>query len=127
MYLFYTMANFQGMVLMIGIGLLIVSIILIIVFLYFSKNEVEWPPLVGSCPDYWVDLSGNGAKCVNIHDLGTCTNSDTSVKHLNMDFSSMDDCSKFNWAQGCNVSWDGLTYGYGKTNPCTVETTDENT
>jgi len=123
MYLFYTMANFQGTVLMISIALLIVSIILIIIFLNYSKNELAWPPIIGDCPDYWVDVSGNGSRCVNIHDLGTCKNSDNTKKHLNMNFSSMDECGKFNWAQDCGVWWDGLNYGYGKTEPCTVETT----
>ena len=115
------MANFQGIVLMGGIVLLIISIILIVIFLKYSKSEIEWPPITGSCPDYWIDLSGNGARCVNIHDLGTCDKG--GKQHLNMDFSTMDECSKFNWAQGCGVWWDGINYGYGKTNPCTIETT----
>jgi hypothetical protein len=125
MYLFYTMANFQGTVLMITGVLLVVSIILIIIFLRNSKNELEWPPLVSECPDYWIDLSGNGSRCVNIHDLGTCINTDPSKKHLNMNFSTYDDCAKFNWAQGCGISWDGISYGYGKTNPCEPEPVEE--
>jgi len=112
------MANFQGIVLMGGIMLLIVSIILIIIFLKYSKSAIDWPPVTGSCPDYWLDLSGNGARCVNVHDLGTCDKGGN--KHLNMDFSTMDECSKFNWAQSCNVWWDGINYGYGKTNPCST-------
>ena len=58
MYLFYTMANFQGMVLMITGILLVVSIFFVVILLYNSKNELEWPPLIGDCPDYWIDLSG---------------------------------------------------------------------
>jgi len=121
------MANFQGTVLMITGILLVVCIILIIVFLYNSKTELEWPPLVGDCPDYWIDLSGNGARCVNVHDLGTCTNSDPKYEHLNMNFTTYDDCAKFNWAQGCGVSWDGITYGYGMTSPCEPTTTETTT
>lgn len=57
--------------------IIIASIILIIVLIYFwfniSKSSSKtWPPIVGDCPDYWIDLSGNGAKCVNVHNLGTC-------------------------------------------------------
>ena len=117
------MANFQGLVLMGGIALLIVSIILIIIFLRYSKSAIEWPPVTGSCPDYWVDLSGNGARCVNVHDLGTCPNNNSNNKHLNMDFSAMDECSKFTWVQKCDVWWDGINYGFGKTAPCTSDTT----
>jgi len=78
------MANFQGIVLMGGIMLLIVSIILIIIFLKYSKSAIDWPPVTGSCPDYWLDLSGNGARCVDVHDLGTCDKGGN--KHLNMIF-----------------------------------------
>jgi len=120
------MANFQGMVLMITGILLVVSIFFVVILLYNSKNELEWPPLIGDCPDYWIDLSGNGARCVNVHDLGTCSNHDPNNKHLNMNFTRFDDCAKFNWAQGCGVSWDGISYGYGSTSPCepTTETTE---
>jgi hypothetical protein len=111
------MPNFQGTVLMVMGILLVISIILIIITLYSSKSEIEWPPLIGDCPDYWIDLKGDGAKCVNVHDLGTCT-AGAGDQHLNMDFTSYDDCAKYNWANGCGVSWDGLTYGYGKSDPC---------
>jgi hypothetical protein len=59
--------------------IVIAVIILIICLIYFwfniSKSSSKtWPPIVGDCPDYWIDLGGNGSKCVNVHNLGTCNN-----------------------------------------------------
>ena len=35
------------------------------------------------------------------------------------------DCSKFNWATKCGVTWDGVTYGVQ--NPCSTTTTEDDT
>ena len=125
MYLFYTMANFQGIVLMITVGLFIVSLILIVVFLSYSKSEVVWPPLMSNCPDYWVDTAGNNV-CVNVHKLGTGFPEPTDGKQFySQDFTSMDECSKYKWANDHQVWWDGINYGYGKTDPCTPDEPEE--
>ena len=79
--------NFQYAVITIVILLLIISLILIGIALAKSKNTQQWPPVVGNCPDYWTDLSSNGAQCVNVKDLGTCNASISSGQHLQMNFS----------------------------------------
>ena len=124
MYLFYTMANFQGIVLMVTGGLFVISIILIIVFLSYSKSEIDWPPIVSDCPDFWLDTSGNNT-CVNVHSLGTGLTPTGDSKFFSQDFSSMDDCSKYNWSNEHNIWWDGINYGYGKTDPCTPDNSQE--
>ena len=114
--------NFQRIVIIIAIILLIVCLILIGLVLVNSKSSQQWPPMVGDCPDYWVDTSGNGGNCVNIKNLGTCNFNNT--KPQTMDFTqapftgSNGLCSKYNWANGCKLSWDGITYGAA--NPCDV-------
>ena len=55
--------NFQSIVLLIAILLLIVCLILIGIALAKSKNIQQWPPIVGTCPDYWVDMSPATATC----------------------------------------------------------------
>ena len=116
--------NFQKIVLIIAIILLIISLVFIGISLSKSKSNEVWPPLIGDCPDYWVDMDGKGSKCVNTHDLGTCVPDLTKEEHLSVDFSvnpyiGVDGaCSKYKWAQKCGVSWDGISYGYGATNPC---------
>jgi hypothetical protein len=115
------MEAFQRIVLIIAIVILIFTLLFIGVKLNQQKMG-NWPPIIGDCPDYWVDVSGNGARCVNTKDLGTCKSS--SGKHLNMDFTTSQFtgsnglCAKYTWANNCGVSWDGITYGVN--NPCTT-------
>ena len=51
--------NFQRIVIIIAIILLIVCLILIGLVLVNSKSAQQWPPMIGDCPDYWVDTSVN--------------------------------------------------------------------
>lgn len=120
--------NFQKIVLAIAIILLILALIFIGIALAKSKSKQVWPPIIGGCPDYWVDLSGTGAKCLNKQSLGTC-NIPTSNNQNAMDFTgstfsgSNSNCSKFTWAKGCGVTWDGITSGV--VNPCIPPNTNK--
>jgi hypothetical protein len=119
--------NFQKIVLTIAIIVLIIMLVVIGVTLSKSVNSETWPPIVGACPDYWVDLSGNGEACYNIKSLGTC-NLPSSDQKNTMNFNSdpftsdNGNCSKYRWANGCKVTWDGVSYGVP--NPCNTSTDD---
>ena len=130
------MDGFQTTVVVIAIIILLFTLLIIGLALSYAKQE-SWPPIVPECPDYWVakgssDISGGelgvGPFCVNIKDLGTCPPKQ-GQKHLIMNFGASPftgdegDCNKYNWANRCNVSWDGITYGVK--NPC-ESSTDEN-
>lgn len=113
--------TFQKIVLVIAIILLIISLIFIAIAMNNAKSDETWPPVIGDCPDYWVDLSGNGGACVNKMSLGTCNI--PSEGNMNpMDFSQPpftgdnSSCAKYTWARGCNVTWDGINSGVQ--NPC---------
>jgi len=119
--------NFQSIVLTIAIILLIVTLVLIGIALSKSKYANGWPPVTGDCPDYWVDLSGNGAACYNSKNLGVQNCSKTTYNGTYKDEKVMDfttaaftgdngACTKATWANKCGVSWDGITYGVS--NPC---------
>ena len=117
------MNTFQNTVLIIALVIFIVVVILIGLVLVNGRKSEVWPPLIGDCPDYWVDMEGNGAKCVNVKDLGTCNNSPNKISgHVYNNFNTAPftgangDCARYQWANGCDVSWDGITYGV--TNPC---------
>jgi hypothetical protein len=121
------MPNFQRIILIFAIVLLIICLIFIGIVLVNSKNSEVWPPLVGDCPDYWVDLSGNGAECVNVKNLGTWKPSQWEVNsHQTVDFTqspftgSNGTCTKYNWAKFWGLTWDGITYGVP--NPCNTTT-----
>jgi hypothetical protein len=113
---------FQKIVLTSAIIILIISLVIIGIMLSYSKAKEQWPPIVASCPDYWIiDGSANLSRCTNIKDLGTCP-PQSGNKHLVMEFSdpaftgANGTCAKYAWAKKCNISWDGITYGVN--NPC---------
>jgi hypothetical protein len=114
------MEAFQKIVLLVAIVILIIA--LVIIGMALSNPNQQWPPMIPDCPDYWtIDGSGNNATCINVKDLGTCPNP-SGKKHLRMNFNTPaftgtnELCAKYTWANRCNVSWDGITYGVS--NPC---------
>jgi len=123
------LGSFQKIIL--GIALIVLIIILAFVGMAVSsaKQNYQWPPLVPECPDYWLmDGSGNNTKCINVKDLGKCTNpAGSTSEHLIMDFNqapyngSNGTCAKYQWATRCGISWDGITYGV--VNPCEASST----
>jgi len=120
------MEAFQKIVLFGAIIILIIALIFIGLALSNSTNQ-QWPPMTPQCPDYWaIDGSGNNATCVNVKDLGTCP-AQSGSSHLTMNFNQAPYtgtnglCAKYNWAQKCGVTWDGITYGV--TNPCQTTST----
>ena len=121
---------FQKIVLSIAIGILIIMLVIIGMTLSKASYEETWPPIVGDCPDYWVDMSGNGEACLNSHSLGRCnvpTEGENGTMNFNQSPFTGDNgtCSKYNWATGCKVTWDGITSGIS--NPCDTSTTDTST
>ena len=120
------MEGFQKIVLIIAIIVLIVTLVFIGLVLNSSSSET-WPPLVAECPDWWIaDGSGNNTTCINVKDLGVCP-AQSGKKHQTMNFNSSvftgsdGTCAKYNWANKCDVTWDGITYGVE--NPCNSTTT----
>lgn len=69
------MANmgFQTIVLAVA-GITFIITLGLVGFLISSKqdSDMKWPPVTGDCPDYWLDMKGDGSKCVNKQKLGTC-------------------------------------------------------
>lgn len=121
------MEGFQKIVLIIAIIVLIITLIFIGIALG-SSSKAAWPPLVANCPDWWIaDGSGNNSTCINVKDLGICP-AESGKKHQVMNFNSSAFtgsnglCSKYNWANKCKVTWDGITYGVE--NPCNSTTVE---
>ncbi len=117
--------HFQKVVLTIAIFLLIIILIVIGLSLFKGDIEENWPPMVGECPDYWIDMSGNGEACFNSKGLGRCNIPSDGNKNT-MNFNKMpfigdnSKCAKYNWANSCKVTWDGITSGIK--NPCDTST-----
>jgi len=118
------MASFQSVVVIVAIVLLIIILIIVGLTLVKGKSNVVWPPVIGDCPDYWLDISGNGTACT-----ANAQKTNMGIAQSPMNFSGSSfvgtgtgptsgACAKYTWAMNNKVSWDGLTYGVP--NPCTV-------
>jgi hypothetical protein len=114
--------TFQKVILTIAVvGLIILLVIIGLSLSKANSKGYNWPPVIGACPDYWLDLKGNGEECYNVKSLGICNLPRTNEKNT-MNFnvapfnSDTGTCSKYNWANKCKVTWDGITYG--AKNPC---------
>ena len=133
------MNEFIQQVLMVAVIVLIAALATVGVAISSDNTKVDFPPRIDSCPDYWVHASylknGNiddsdinmenlNEECVNIKKLGTC-NPESEVMDFNTEpynnpgESGPDSgmCAKYNWAKGCNITWDGIT---NKDSPCNV-------
>ena len=113
--------NFQKIILTIAIIVLIIMLVVIGLALSKASHAETWPPVVGDCPDYWVDMSGNGEGCFNKLSLGRCNVSkEGTPDYMNFNkspFTGNDEmCAKYRWATSCEVTWDGITSGVQ--NPC---------
>lgn len=116
-----SIGSFQKIILIAAIVILIINLVVIAIALNKS-TKTNWPPIVPSCPDYWVsDGSGNNISCTNIKNLGVCK-PPSGTKNLVMNFNkppftgANSNCAKYTWANNCKVAWDGITYGVN--NPC---------
>ena len=118
--------NFQKIILTVAIVVLIIILVFIGIALSKASNSETWPPVIGDCPDYWVDMSGNGSACLNSHRLGRC-NLPSEGNDATMDFDQNPfngengNCAKYKWATTCQVTWDGITSGVK--NQCDTSTT----
>ena len=128
---------FQKIVLTIAIVLLIICLIIIGVMLYNSKYTAKFPPVTGSCPDYWVNLGpnkdhDNKNMCVPpgyidpktgkevspaINGYGAPDASCNQPKYManSGEMSSGELCENSRWAKKCGYSWGGVS---GNANAC---------
>ena len=113
--------TFQKTVLSVFIVILIICLIIIGYLLYYHRLSEKYPPVVGSCPDYWEDVtadeSKNGVSCKY---LGINPNAEVysdwkSSIGKNTAFTSsywrgeLGICHKAAWARKNNIVWDGVT------------------
>ena len=113
--------TFQRIVIIIAVIILVIILFLIGLALHKSTDQT-CPPIIGNCPDYWMDASGNGSDCIDVKDLAKQKCPSVGQEHLHMNFNipgfqgTNGLCAKYKWANNCGVSWDGITYGVQ--NPC---------
>lgn len=92
-----------------------VGFIITFIFLLYSikkgKENKSWPPIIGDCPDYWIDMGVDGSACLNRHHLGSCNlgGKDDTKNFAISPYNNGDNCAKMDWATRCGVVWDGIT------------------
>jgi len=97
---------FQRTVLIIATVILILSLIVLGILLWNSRNELQYPPEVGNCPDYFVMRKKQGQDmCYNQQGLGNAHSQDCTWG----DFKDQSKREKKAWATKCGVTWDGIT------------------
>ena len=122
--------SFQSVTLTIAIIALIIVLIFIGVMLSKNTKAIDnWPPIVGECPDYWVDTGTGGSQCLNSKSLGKCNipsegNPNTKDFTVSQFTGDAGTCNKYKWAKTCQITWDGITSGVN--NPCDTTTTQTN-
>ena len=102
--------------------IIILSLVLIFVTLYVfdASTNATWPPESNQCPDYWTvekNLGNEGYSCVDYNDLSglgtTDENGNLSPYTVDIDTAEKSSwislCNKKSWADGLNLTWDGVT------------------
>ena len=110
--------NFQSIVMIVATVILIFALTTIGVALSNLNSGIKYPPVIADCPDYWsisknpVDPNIDSSQtpeftCNNDKQLGNnCTvfnSSDSKYKGIG------GLCAKKQWADKCDVTWDGVT------------------
>ena len=97
--------TFQKTVLTIATVILVLFLIILAIILWTSRNELQFPPEIGTCPDYFeATVQNKKHMCKNVKGLGNGGGGCDMV-----DFSGYNVEDKKKWAKGCGVTWDGLT------------------
>lgn len=106
--------TFQEIVLTVAVVLLIICLIMIGWALRKNKKEVDFPPVLPVCPDYWEvvldpdDEEGKPKGCKNVNNLGDDGDGDDGDEVI-YDIINYDNCHKSQWARAKGLTWDGIT------------------
>ena len=129
------MNGFMKTLIMVFSIILVISLIIIGLVMYYNKNKYTFPPKIAACPDYWVDStllnSGDNAEqysdsdvdtsnlgpdmCINVKKLGVCQNqkvmnfNEPPFNNSGTSGPTSGACAKAKWAKKCKLTWDGIS------------------
>jgi hypothetical protein len=102
--------TFQKTVLIIATIVLLFFLVIVWHSLYKNKKSGNFPPVIGSCPDYWIATNdGKSDICSNVKNLGKSSCPKTMNFNTQPWISNDGLCYKSKWARGCDLTWDGIT------------------
>ena len=103
---------FKGIVTTTAIVLLVAFFIFMIFFMKRTSDDVEYPPHINKCPDYW-DYNEINNECENTFGMKKEENTDsTSISNLKLEdygTGKSGKCKKRDWSYENNLTWDGVT------------------
>lgn len=105
------MDSFQKTTLVVAIVILIVC--LVIEGIILSNGKQQWPPSTANCPDYWLDVCGNGTLCQNPANIAQQLSFGPTVSKCQMYTNTAYGTGAFGY-----IPWDGINYGVS--NPCST-------
>ena len=123
--------NFQSIVMMVATVILIFALATIGVALSNLNSDIKYPPVIADCPDYW-SISKKEADpnnpsqapefiCNNDKKLGhddSVVGCDTFDSSNNIYKGIGGLCAKNQWADKCDITWDGVTNNPDAKNDC---------
>ena len=90
--------------------LMLIMIIILAAVAYgeTAKNmkDVEFPPYVSNCPDFWEET--DDGDCKNSYNLGNPILNNVTPSTMNWN-GLTGDCNKYRWANKNGLTWDGIT------------------
>ena len=98
--------DFRQSVMAVAVVILIITLAMIGTALRNQRKNAIYPPVLADCPDYWKGTSDGECKRGSVYNKGICPNS-------TVDFSTVSDCGKYEWASDCQVTWDGISNNPG--------------
>ena len=104
------MANFQNIVMIVAIVILIISLLIIGVMIYKDKYKNLFPPVLPGCPQPGWIHSEDGTNCTPIATIPGSHGGCDTIPFVKTP------CEAWQKAVACNIPWDGIT---GHPNPCT--------
>ena len=101
--------TFQMIVLWIAVLIFIATLGFIGYSIYTTQYNVDWPPSISDCPDYW-SVSSDGKNCIPSN-YNKCLSSGDDKQFLISNYPNL--CNKHEFAKinGCQPSfnWSGVT------------------
>jgi hypothetical protein len=104
--------SFQYTILKVAIFVLVAFLTFIGYRMYKDRLSDAEERIIGSCPDYWTLVKeGDKLKCRNDKNLGNSKCADAKIMDFSVQPYNLSDglCAKFNWANNCELTWDGIT------------------
>lgn len=110
--------RFQQIVLVVATIILLICLILIGIALYKHRYNEKYPPVIGRCPDYWIDASDTDSNTIickrnNNKNYNQNLNRGTGHDEFTYDSSLLHGnhgiCERAEKARKVNLSWDGIT------------------